>query len=160
MNQQDVFASTQIIMFNPIMKESLDYKTQYFMYLRKLIRLAKWDKRKYTKAQLEFYKGKLCGEQYQPSAFQKPSFDSSFSYLIPFDLAIMVAYHSKIVSINKSEIIIKRIVSDFGLPKDATYFLQKAFYASVGDEDAWSDVLQYTQLQKFKDYIILEPLGI
>ncbi|MEG2285448.1 MAG: hypothetical protein RSB90_07765, partial [Eubacterium sp.] len=63
MNQQDVFASTQIIIFNPILKESLNYKIQYFMYLKKLIRLAKWDKRKYTKAQIAFYKSKLCEEQ-------------------------------------------------------------------------------------------------
>lgn len=137
------------------MKESLDHKTQYFMYLKKLIRLVKWDKRKYTKAQLEFYKGKLCGEEYQTSAFQKPSFDSRFSYLLPFDLAIMVAYHSKIVSINKSEIIINRIVSDFGLPKDAIHFLKKVFQASVGDKNAGTDLLQYQPVWSFKEYINL-----
>ena len=73
MNQKDIFASVQIIAFNPILKETIDIRTQYFMYLRKLIRIVRWDKRKYTKAQIAFYKNALCDKQKVP-AYKKDIF--------------------------------------------------------------------------------------
>lgn len=125
------------------------------MYLKKLIRLAKWDKRKYTKAQIAFYKSKLCEEQGELPIYKKSTLDSQFSYLLPFDLAEMLAYHPKIVNTDKSEMIISRIVSDFELPKEATSFLRKAFQASAGDKSVWDDILCYKPIQDYKEYIKL-----
>lgn len=82
MKQQDVFASTQIITFNPILNESADIRTQYFMYLKRLIHLVRWDKRKYTKAQIDFYKDALCNSQEIPKGAIAYSFDSRFCYLL------------------------------------------------------------------------------
>ena len=56
MNQKDIFASVQIIAFNPILKETIDIRTQYFMYLRKLIRIVRWDKGNTQKHRLRFTK--------------------------------------------------------------------------------------------------------
>lgn len=152
MNQQDIFASAQIVLFNPILKESLDMKTQYFAYLRKLIHLAKWDRRKYTKAQIAFYKEQLC-ENKSVVRYQNPSFCACFSYLLPFDLSIMLAFHQKVIDTNKSEMVIQKIISDFNLPDEATILLNNGFKASLGDENAWDCLLHCKQLKRFKKYL-------
>lgn len=153
MNQQDIFASTQIITFNPILKESLNTRTQYFMYLRKLIRLVKWDKNKYTKAQIAFYRYKLCGDQECVRPSQRLTLDSRFSYLLPFDLAVMLSYHQKIVNTNKAETIVNQIISDFNLPKDAVDLLRMEFIASLGNEKAWEKILFHKSLSGYKKYL-------
>lgn len=152
MNQQDAFASTQIIFFNPIMKESSGTKTQYFVYLRRLIRLVKWDKRKYTKAQIEFYKKKLCDKE-GTIQYRNPSFDSCYCYLLPFDLSVMLAFHQKIVGTDKSEMIIRKIISDFSLPKETATILRNGFKASLGDVDAWSKLFRFKIFKQFKEYL-------
>lgn len=152
MNQQDVFASTQIIFFNPILKESSNTKTQYFVYLRRLIHLAKWDKRKYTKAQIAFYKSQLCEEEGMVR-YQSPSFDSIYSYLLPFDLSIMLAFHQKVIGTDKSAMIISKIISDLNLPKEAITTLKNGFEASLGDENAWNNLLHFKRLKPFKEYL-------
>ena len=101
MNQQDIFASTQIITFNPILKETADIQTQYFIYLQRLIRVVRWDKRKYTKAQIEFYKDTLCNEQEVSLHNRDISFDPRFCYLLPYDLTVMLGFHSKVVKSEK-----------------------------------------------------------
>lgn len=153
LNQQDVFASSQIIVFNPILNESEDTKKEYFLYLRKLIHLAKWDRRKYTKAQIAFYKDKLCSELESNATIQLPTFELKYSYLIPFDLAIMLAYHSKIVGTEKSEMILNRIATDFNLKNDAIELLRLGFQASLGDDESWNKILHHRLLKNFKEYI-------
>lgn len=152
MNQQDIFASAQIIFFNPILKESANIKEQYFTYLRHLIHLAKWDKRKYTKAQILFYKRQLC-ESEGIIQYQKPLFDSKYSYLLPFDLTIMLAFHQKVVGTEKTEMIIGKIMTDFNLPKQAIKILRDGFEASLGSESAWNNLLHYKLLTHFKEYL-------
>ena len=112
MKQQDIFASTQIITFNPILKQPADIQIQYFEYLRKLIRIARKDKRKYTKAQIKFYKDTLCDEP-KVSYNRTILFDSRFCYLLPYDLAIMFGFNPKVLKSEKVTIIIDRIISDF-----------------------------------------------
>lgn len=155
MNQQDIFASTQIITFNPILNESQDIRSEYFLYLKKLIRLVKWDRRKYTKAQIAFYKDKLCSELGINASIQKPTFPAKFSYLLPFDLAVMLAYHQKVINTEKSEIVINKIVSDFQLPEDSVAFLRREFEASMGSKVAWDDLTHYKPLRTYKEYIKL-----
>lgn len=152
MNQQDIFASAQIIFFNPILKESSDTKIQYFVYLRKLIHHVRWDKRKYTKAQIAFYKEQLC-EDKGTVRYQNPAFDSRYSYLIPFDLSIMLAFHQKVVGTDKSEMIIHKIISDFNLPNEAETVLKNGFAASLGDGNAWNSLLHCKRLKPFKEYL-------
>lgn len=152
MNQHDIFASTQIIFCNPVLKESSKIRAQYFVYLRKLLRLAKWDKRKYTKAQLAFYKTQLCTDEVETKC-QNSLFESRFSYLLPFDLSIMVGFHHKFIGTDKSEIIISKIVSDFNLPEQAKSALRNGFKASLGDEPAWNNLFHYKPLKSFEEYL-------
>lgn len=155
MNQQDIFASTQIITFNPILKETTDIRTQYFMYLRRLIRVVRWDKRKYTKAQIKFYKGALCDEQEVPVYNMDISFDPRFCYLLPYDLAVMLGFHSKVVKSEKVKTIIDRIISDFDLPKEHAAFFALEFEAALGSPSAWEDVLKSNLTKGFKHYLKL-----
>ena len=155
MNQQNVFASTQIIAFNPILKETADTRIQYFMYLRKLIRLVRWDKRKYTRAQMRFYKGILCDGQKVPVHTSSASFDPRFCCLLPYDLAAMLAFHSKVVNSEKAKIIINKIISDFHLPKERAAFFLLEFEASLGSLPAWEEVLRSNLTKGFKRYLKL-----
>ncbi len=160
MNQQDIFASTQIITFNPILRETSDIRTQYFMYLRKLIRIVRWDKRKYTKAQIEFYKDALCGEQGVPTHNRNISLDPRFCYLLPYDLAVMLGFHSKVVKSEKVKTIIDKIISDFNLPKEHTEFFSLEFEAALGSPSAWEDVLRSNLTKGFKRYLKLVKKNI
>lgn len=160
MNQQDIFASTQIITFNPILKETADIRTQYFIYLRRLIRVVRWDKRKYTKAQIEFYKDTLCDEQEVPVHNRDISFDPRFCYLLPYDLTVMLGFHSKVVKSEKIKIIIDKIISDFGLPKEHAAFLFLEFEAALGSPSAWEDVLRSNLTKGFKRYLKLVKKNI
>lgn len=155
MNQQDIFASTQIITFNPILKETIDIRIQYFMYLRRLIRAVRWDKRKYTKAQINFYKDALCGEQEVTVYNMDVSFDPRFCYLLPYDLTIMLGFHSKIVKSEKVKTIIDRIISDFGLPKEHSAFFALEFESALGSSSAWEAVLKSDLTKGFKRYLKL-----
>lgn len=160
MNQQDIFASTQIITLNPILKETADIRTQYFMYLRRLIRVVRWDKRKYTKAQIEFYSDALCDEQEIPVHNKDISFDPRFCYLLPYDLAVMLGFHSKVVKSEKVKTIIDKIISDFNLPKEHAEFFSLEFEAALGSLSAWEDVLRSNLTKGFKRYLKLVKKNI
>lgn len=160
MNQHDVFASTQIITFNPILKQNIDIRTQYFVYLRKLIRSVRWDKRKYTKAQIIFYKDVLCDEQDGPIYNRNISFAPRFCYLLPYDLAIMLGFHPKVVKSEKVKTIIDRIISDFKLPNEHAAFLALEFEAALGSLPAWEDVLKSNLTKGFKRYLKLVKKNI
>lgn len=153
MNQQDIFASAEIIAFNPIQDESAEVQAQYFMYLRKLLRLAKWDKSKYTRAQLSFYKDRLCSGKKVGRFNPKLAFDPSFCYLIPFDLAVMLGFHNKILNTTKTAMIICQIISDFGLPAESAQFLEVEFDAALGNDDAWCEVMQNPMVKAFDRYL-------
>lgn len=155
MKQQDIFASTQIITFNPILNESAEIRIQYFMYLKRLIHLVRWDKRKYTKAQISFYKSKLCEEQEPPKGTITYSFDSRFCYLLPYDLSIMLGFHPKVTTSEKTKIIVDKIITDFVLPKEHSEFLLKEFEAALGNQMSWEDVLNSKQIRGFKRYLNL-----
>lgn len=155
MKQQDIFASTQIITFNPILKKTADIRTQYFMYLRRLIRAVRWDKRKYTKAQIEFYRDALCNEQAVPVHNKDISLNPRFCYLLPYDLAVMLGFHSKVVKSEKVKTIINKIVSDFNLPKEHAEFFSLEFEAALGSPSAWEDVLRSNLTKGFKRYLKL-----
>ena len=160
MNKQDIFASAQIITFNPILKETSDIRNQYFMYLRRLIRVVRWDKRKYTKAQIKFYKDVLCDERKVPVYNMDISFDPRFCYLLPYDLAVMLGFHSKVIKSEKVKTIIDRITSDFGLPKGHATFFALEFEAALGSPSAWEDVLRSNLTRGFKHYLKLVKKNI
>ena len=160
MKQQDIFASTQIIAFNPILKETTEIRTQYFTYLRRLIRVVRWDKSKYTKAQIKFYKDTLCGEQTGPTHIKNITFDTRFCYLLPYDLVAMLAFHSKISNSEKIKTIIDKIVSDFNLPKEHAEFFALEFEAALGSLSAWENVLSSNLTKGFKRYLKLVQQNI
>lgn len=153
MRQQDVFASSQILVFSPILKENAEIKAQYFRYLKKLIRFVKWDKRKYTKAQLAFYKETLCDEDSPPYIAKENKIPVRVCYLMPYDLAIILAYHPKVINTEKIEIIINKIVADFNLPVNSAVFLHREFDAALGDIDAWKEVLNNKAVSGFRQYL-------
>lgn len=160
MRQQDVFASAQIISFNPILNESIEIRTQYFVYLKRLIRLVRWDKRKYTKAQIVFYKNKLCGNQESPKIMKEISFDSRFCYLLPYDIVAMLGFHPKASGTEKIKIIINKVVSDFSMLSEQKALILNEFDAALGDAVAWNEVLQSKLTKEFNQYLKLVKKNI
>ena len=153
MNQQDIFASAQIIVFNPILNESMDSRVQYYIYLKKMIHILRWDKRTYTAAQIDFYREKLCNTQEIPSISTAPTFDSAYCYLLPFDLAQMTGFSSKILHSDKIKLIIEAIIKDFSLPKNHTNLLFDEFEAAIGNPVAWEIILNSSPLHDFLTYL-------
>lgn len=153
MRQQDIFASSQILAFNPILKENAEIKAQYFHYLKKLIRLVKWDKRKYTKAQLDFYRKTLCGEKPIAHIPKENIIPTRMCYLMPYDLAIILAYHSKVIHTEKITIIVNKIAADFNLPAQLADFLYREFDAALGDTKVWEEVLNNKAINEYKQFL-------
>ena len=153
MNQQDVFASAQIVVFNPILKESLDTRLQYFVYLRRLIRFVKWDKRKYTRAQIDFYKQALCGEEDVTNYRHDIEFDRKYCFLLPYDLTLMLGFQAKAIQPEKVTGIINKIVSDFDLTEEQAGFLGLEFGAAMGDDLAWEQVETSQFAKGLKKYV-------
>lgn len=160
MNQQDIFASAQIIMFNPILKETADIRVQYFRYLRKLLRDVRWDKRKYTKAQIKFYKDILCNEQEGVKYNKDISFDARFCYLLPYDLAVMLGFHPKVVKSEKIKTIINKIILDFHLPKTQATIFSLEFQAALGSPEAWEEIFKSILTKEFQQYLKLVKTNI
>lgn len=153
MNQQDIFASAQILTLNPILQESENVKVQYFLYLRKLIHSIHWNKRKYIRAQLTFYRDKLCGSQTSVRICPGVPFPVQLAYLLPFDFAAITGIHPKVMCTEKLPAIIRQIASDFQLPKDAVSFLNTACRAVQGDEGAWDQVLKSKYSLHYRVYL-------
>ena len=81
------------------------------------------------------------------------SFDPRFCYLLPYDLTVMLGFHSKVVKSEKVKIIIDKIISDFGLPKEHEAFFFLEFEAALGSPLAWEDVLRSNLTKGFKRYL-------
>ncbi|MFR5251714.1 MAG: dynamin family protein [Butyricicoccus sp.] len=160
MNQQDVLSSSQILVFHPILKENNKVKIQYFCYLKKLIRLVKWDKRKYTRAQLNFYRRILYDEDSVSYIPKENIIPTCMCYLVPYDLAIILAYHQKVIHTEKIEIIINKIAADFNLPAQLADFLYREFDAALGDIKAWEEVLNNKAVDKYKRFLKMVKANI
>lgn len=155
MNQQDVFASTQIITQHPILRASPELGFQYYRYLRKLIRLIKWDRRKYPKAQLSFYENILCKESVSQNKLDEWSAIQPYCYLFPFDVAAILAYRKNAVKPDVLSKLIEQITSDFKLPDNATDIFRVGFSAALGDAEAWGILSNNRSLKQHKEYLDL-----
>ena len=155
MNQQGVFSSAQIITQHPILMASPELRFQYYGYLRKLIRLIKWDRRKYPKAQLSFYENILCGESVSQDKFEEWGAIRPYYYLLPFDVVAILAYRKNAVRPDVLSKLIDQITSDFKLPDKATDILRVGFSAAFGNEQAWNNLSQNRNLKQHKEYLDL-----
>lgn len=153
MNQQDVFSISQLLPFHPILKEEPAAQMQYFLYLKKCISILKWSKRRYTCAQLDFYRDVLCGQEKIRALRRKAPFAPRFCFLIPFDLAIMTGFRSRLLDSERLAAILARMFSDFQLDPPEVFFLNSCFEAAFGRKAAWKTVLHSKQGQAFEEYV-------
>lgn len=141
MNQKELFASSQIISFNPIIKENDETRIQYFIYLKKILQSLKWEKRKYCKAQMKFYKQVLCCEESIVNINTTSSIKKKFCIFIPFDITCISAFNDDLDNKEIVKNIVKKIASDVGLTADEAKVFEKCFYAAMGDESSWDEIL-------------------
>ena len=160
--KQDIFASTQTLAFHPIRKENGEKQTQYFSYLKHLLRLARWNQETYTKAQIVYYREQLCHVRENSKKAKELSFGSRFCDLLPYDLAAMAGiFHKEEGALGqiaraalKSRLILE-IYMDFSLSPEQKKRLSRGFEAAFGDLDAWEDVLRDKALKPFRQYLRL-----
>ena len=62
----DLLAGSQTISVNPILKENDRIKEEYLYCIKKYVKTAKWQRRKYVKAALKIYDTILKGEERPP----------------------------------------------------------------------------------------------
>ncbi|NBK79720.1 hypothetical protein D5272_14280 [bacterium D16-76] len=155
MNLQDVFASTQVVTKHPILAEKLETRCQYYSYLQRLIKISKWQHRKYPRAQLSFYKNVLCGE----GKFQRAAMDLStiqaYTYLLPVDTAVILAYNKAALRAEMCSALIDQLVLDFELSDEAIKVMRLEFAAVLGDSRAWDALLKIHTPILHKAYLLL-----
>lgn len=155
MNQKDVFASAQVVTQHPVLAESEGLRCQYYVYLKKLIKLSRWDRRKYPKAQLSFYEDTLCGENISQEIFDEWSAIQPYGYLLPFDIAAILAHRKNAVKPDILDTLIEQIIFDLKLPDMAADILHLEFSAALGDEQAWGALFRNKNLKRYKEYLRL-----
>ena len=141
MNQKELFASSQIISFNPILKENEETRMQYFLYLKKMLQSLKWEKRKYCKAQTKFYKQVLCGEKRIVNANTISTLKKKFLIFVPFDITCISAFNDALNNKKIVKNIVETMASDVGLSAEEKKVFEKCFYAAMGDESSWDEIL-------------------
>lgn len=154
MNRQDVFAGAQIVTQHPILVEEAEVRSQYYAYLKKLIKSTKMDRRKFSKAQLSFYQNALCGENAYVEQYEDWRAIRRYCYLLPFDVAAVLAYSKKLGTFTATTLI-NQIRCDFDLPYEAAGLLHSEFLAALGDEQAWDDIFHEKKLSRHKAYFRL-----
>jgi len=153
MIHQDDFAISQLLPFHPILQEEASAQIQYFLYLKKCISLLRWNRRKYTVAQLDYYRHTLCRQQENIARSQLMPFASQFCFLLAFDLAIMTGRQSRLFGTKRLAAILAQISSDFHLNAQSAALLRSCFEAAFGREKAWQKVLRSKWNRAFADYL-------
>ena len=139
MNSKDFLSSAQIIVFNPILQEPIEAKRQYYAYLRRL--LGNWTRRESVKAQLSFYRERLCNGK-EPARFSmKNRFEKRYCYLLLFDVAAIVGYRQRDLQTPRMNMMLKSITDDFSLTSDEIRMIRCELDAMLGSNAAWDELL-------------------
>lgn len=155
MRQIDILASSQNIVFSPVLQQPPEVKRRYFCYLNKMIRLAKWNRRKYTKAQLVYYKSILCTDAESICRDTTLSMPEKLCYLIPFDIVSIAGFQKKVISADKVSMIIQKMTDSFAMSAEQRDFLHEEFSAALGSRKAWDNVMRDRRMREFGGYLSL-----
>lgn len=154
MNRQDVLSGAQTVTQHPILAEGADVRCQYYAYLKSLIKRGKRERRKYPKAQLSFYQNVLCGGNACAGRYENWQAIRSYCYLLPFDVAAVLGYN-KNQGKSKFVFLVNQISRDFDLADEVAELLHLEFSATLGDVQAWDDVLHKRILSRYRTYLRL-----
>lgn len=155
MNLQESLACSQIISFNPILRESAAVQAQYFFYLRRLLSLIRLDRRKYTKAGLSFYQSILCRPDNESLQSKEFLFPKKYCFLLPYDIALLTSFRHDYMRKKGFVNLPSRIATDFRLSARDASFLQLSFAAAYGNVSAWAKILRSKQNREFAPYLNL-----
>lgn len=168
MNQGDIFASAQAITRHPVLKEQPEVQCQYYSYLKELIEYInqqistyfkrgnqeETQKQNYAKAQLELYKGILCGESAERPKRQDYNAICQYVDFLPFDIASIYGYDVE-TEFNARNDMIRRIVSDFRLSPEKERTLRQEFSAAMGNGGKWDIIMRRAQFKPLVEHMQL-----
>lgn len=152
-NLQDILAASQIICVNPVMQKETDYKICYYTYLKSLVRTMVSTKGKYVRAQLAFYKARLCGENSIPEKVQPSLLEQADCLLMPFDIVSIFGIQTLEKRHDRIEALVDKMGCDFSLSKEQRMLLYATFEAACGKRDAWQQVMEYERPEVYADYL-------
>lgn len=102
-------AIAHIIIYNPVIKDSVDIKKEYLRRLKGYLRAAGWNRRKFESAELEAYENIIMGTTVTGECHDI----SYYRYYILFDLMHILAYEFKPTDFEKLKIIRERYSIEF-----------------------------------------------
>lgn len=136
------------------MKETIDMRIKYYLCLKKLLHLAKWDQSQYAKAQIKFYNEILCENQELSLYDNQPlNLPRRFLYLLPYDLVHIFGMRNKTADSNRIRKIIHYLVLELKLPSECKSFVYLEFQAALGSETAWQEIMKSNKVKGLKRYL-------
>lgn len=151
----DLLAGSQIISVNPILKENDQIKAEYLYCIKKYVKTAKWQRRKYVKAALNIYDLILEGEV--PAGEKREFYNDikKYQYILVFDMAAIAGFQKPVLESKNMRRVLYSMAKDFGWDKTEKNLCGKILQGIGGDEIAWDFVKDAAELREFKDYLKL-----
>lgn len=151
MNPTYVYASSQIITKNPILREDKETRYQYYVSLQKLLRAGGWISRQYTKESLRYYKTIIKIDD-TPER-KTPHLPKKYALLLVFDVAAILQYSKKQIRSKRMKEISVKIASNFKLNQEERWILSWEILASSGDSKSWEKIFHEDSLKEFREYL-------
>lgn len=165
----EILASVQILSQNPILDAEESIKYRYFSYLLKYIRIGRWQKRKYVRAQLITYAKELLKTEtidFKSIKKAKGILEEFVPYLI-FDICAVVGYNTQLLKSKKMREILNCYYMDFKIGVKEQKMIYSIIEAVCGDKDKWAQVqkvkVKSSYISSFKDnldFIAQKPFKI
>lgn len=123
----ELLSMSHIIEKNPILKADIDIRKQYLQLLIKYLRIGKWNRLKYVKAQINLYENLLLiSESVNYVSTEKLE---HYKHYILFDLLHILGFESKIINSNTMGNVIEEYILDFPDMKNEKEIINRMFYA-------------------------------
>lgn len=151
-----ILSGSQIIVWNPIVRESWDLRKMYFDYLKKCIHIGKWRNRKFVRAQIKVYSSVLCGDMENDTkhcAYSKKRLKKYRFYLF-FDLIAILGYEYASAMSDSMNRVKEHIYRDFLMPEEEINFVANIIKV-LSVDSAWELIEESPFFKKYYKYIEL-----
>ena len=156
MDSYKLLANAQLLTVNPVLSEDAEVQQQYYHYISRMVR--PWSRKKYVRAQLQFYARVLHALESSPRAkvVAQTQQIRDYFYAIPFDLVSILAFDKKTICSVAFETAAKQIQEDLHLSRQESDFVENCISASTGTLEAW-EIIE-TSNSAGENVIIVRPL--
>ncbi|HCW53779.1 MAG TPA: hypothetical protein DG753_08595, partial [Clostridium sp.] len=124
----DFLCMSNIIEKNPIVQATISIRKQYLDLLKKYLRIGKWNRLKYVKAQINLYENLLMEDELlEPTSTHDIQY---YKHFMLIDLFHILGFESKYIYSDSMQEVIDSYISDFPDMKNEKEIISKMFYAA------------------------------